>query len=141
MTDDSKQKDQATRAAVLTSIEDRSQDTAGTARVKGKVVIVTGVGPAAGIGAQAARLLAREGAAALYLLDVSKDLPAFAKSLQGTFPNTKVSTPSSCLPSSSLPPFPAPSSALSTSYELVRSQAWSETVAVRSGLGRGERSS
>lgn len=91
MTDDTKQKDAQTRAAVLASVEERTADTTGTGRVAGKVCIVTGVGPAAGIGAQAARLLAREGAAALYLLDVSRDLPAFAKSLQGTFPNTKVS--------------------------------------------------
>lgn len=98
MTDDSKQKDAATRAAVLESIEERTTSTTGTSRVAGKVCIVTGVGPAAGIGAQAARLLAREGAAALYLLDISKDLPGFAKELQGTFPNTKVST--RCSPSS-----------------------------------------
>lgn len=129
MTADSKQKDQATRAAVLTSVEERSQDTTGTGRVKGKVCIVTGVGPAAGIGAQAARLLAREGAAALYLLDVSKDLPAFAKSLQGTFPSTKVSR--SFILSSSLPPIsrlPTP-----TSSDVVRLQGQSGLVRERGG--------
>lgn len=93
MTDDSKQKDAQNRAAVLGDIGARSAETTGSNRVAGKVCIVTGVGPASGIGAQAARLLAKEGAEALYLLDLSKDLPGFAKELQGTFPNVKVSRP------------------------------------------------
>lgn len=95
MSDDDRSPEQIAAAAnrenVLERIEERSKPTTGHGRVAGKVCIVTGVGPAAGIGAQAARLLAREGAAALYLLDLSPDLPQYAAELQKAFPKTKVS--------------------------------------------------
>lgn len=74
----------------LDVVKARSTITTGAGRLTGKVAIVTGVGPAAGIGAQAARLFAREGVAALYLVDLFLDVLTFATALQSTFPGTRV---------------------------------------------------
>lgn len=80
----------STRTAVLGALRDKAAGTDGLGRLAGKVGVITGVGPAAGIGAQTARLFAREGASALYLVDVSKDLEPFAAALGKEFANTKV---------------------------------------------------
>lgn len=82
---------EATRLKVLDKVAGSAKRTEGTNRLAGKVGVITGVGPAAGIGTHAARLFAREGAAHLYLLDVSPDLPTFAESLAKQYPKTKVS--------------------------------------------------
>jgi NAD(P)-dependent dehydrogenase (short-subunit alcohol dehydrogenase family) len=79
----------ATRTAALAAAAERGGGE-GTGRMRGKVGIVTGVGPAAGIGTASARLYAREGAAALYLVDVSGALPAFATELAVKYPGTRV---------------------------------------------------
>jgi NAD(P)-dependent dehydrogenase (short-subunit alcohol dehydrogenase family) len=78
------------RTAVLDRIRQSSREDIGSGRVAHKVGIVTGVGPTSGIGTFASRLFAREGARALYLLDLSDALPGFAADLQKTFPGTKV---------------------------------------------------
>lgn len=80
----------AVRTAVLGKVAQSARETKGTGRVQGKVGIVTGVGPASGIGTYASRLFAREGAKALFLLDLSDALPGFAEELVQTYPNTKV---------------------------------------------------
>lgn len=79
-----------TRDAVLNQVQQRTESTEDRGRLAGKVGVITGVGPAAGIGSQTARVFAREGAEAIYLVDVSKDLPAFAEELGKTYPNVKV---------------------------------------------------
>ncbi|BEJ04366.1 hypothetical protein CcaverHIS641_0201830 [Cutaneotrichosporon cavernicola] len=81
---------QGVRTAVLDSIRQSSREDIGSGRVAHKVGIVTGVGPASGIGTFASRLFAREGARALYLLDLSDVLPDFASELAKTFPDTKI---------------------------------------------------
>ncbi|WOO82292.1 3-oxoacyl-[acyl-carrier-protein] reductase FabG [Vanrija pseudolonga] len=79
-----------TRAAVLSAVEARRDDrTAGT-RLAGKVGIITGVGPVNGIGTNAARLFAREQVAAVYFLDLSKELPALADLLRSEYPGVKI---------------------------------------------------
>lgn len=80
----------AVRTAVLDRIRQSTREDIGSGRVAGKVGIVTGVGPAQGIGTFASRMFAREGARALYLLDLSDALPGFAKELAKLFPETKV---------------------------------------------------
>jgi hypothetical protein len=85
-----------TKAAALDAATARGNGTKGRERVGGKVGIVTGVGPASGIGTKSARLYAREGAKALYLVDLSRDLPAFAAGLAKEFPGTKVGTICTC---------------------------------------------
>lgn len=79
-----------TRDTVLTNLQQRSAQTTGLGRMANKVGVITGVGPAAGIGSQTARVFAREGARAIYLVDVSKDLPGFAEELGKIYPKTKV---------------------------------------------------
>lgn len=74
----------------LDVIQARPAATAGNGRLTSKVAIVTGVGPGAGIGAQSARLFAREGLAALYLVDLSPDVASFSSVLQSTFTGTRV---------------------------------------------------
>lgn len=80
----------AVRTAVLDRIRQSTREDIGSGRVAGKVGIVTGVGPSTGIGTFASRLFAREGARALYLLDLSDALAGFASELSKTFPETKV---------------------------------------------------
>ncbi|KAL7418407.1 hypothetical protein Q5752_006865 [Cryptotrichosporon argae] len=79
------------RRQVLARLATDAKVTHGSGRLKGKVVIITGVGPDISIGAATARVFAREGAAHLYLLDYStQHLPVFAARLATDFPATKI---------------------------------------------------
>ncbi|WWD19604.1 hypothetical protein CI109_104066 [Kwoniella shandongensis] len=79
------------RKDVLNGVKTRAKATDGAGRLKGRVGVITGVGPELGIGTAAARLFAREGAAHIYLVDYDEGpIPAFLKSLEQSFPFTKV---------------------------------------------------
>ncbi|KAK4685711.1 hypothetical protein P7C73_g4435, partial [Tremellales sp. Uapishka_1] len=81
---------QKTRDQSLADAHRRAEGTGGSGKLTGKVGVITGVGPAIGIGAAAARLFAREGAKHLYLLDYSDaHLSTFTDSLRKTFPSVK----------------------------------------------------
>ncbi|KAL1412748.1 hypothetical protein Q8F55_000495 [Vanrija albida] len=78
------------RAAVLQQVEARRDERRPNgARLAAKVGIITGVGPVNGIGTNAARLFAREAVAAVYLLDLSGELPALADLLRSEYPSVK----------------------------------------------------
>ncbi|WVQ74182.1 hypothetical protein IAR50_003776 [Cryptococcus sp. DSM 104548] len=63
----------------------------GSGRLQGKVGAITGVGPDIGMGAAAAELFAREGAAHLYLIDYrDKDIESLLDHLELTYPSTRV---------------------------------------------------
>ncbi|ORX40557.1 hypothetical protein BD324DRAFT_611268 [Kockovaella imperatae] len=82
-----------TKAAVMQHLQRQADATSldDGARLKGKVGIITGAGHPKGIGYATARLMARQGANHLYLLDYIMDnLPSLAKDLQNAFPKTKV---------------------------------------------------
>lgn len=82
----------ATRKAALEALAIRIEDKSGAGKLKGKVGIVTGVGPPNGIGTATARLMAREGVKSLYLLDFDDThLGQLVSTLKADFPNTKVS--------------------------------------------------
>ncbi|WWC91683.1 uncharacterized protein L201_006629 [Kwoniella dendrophila CBS 6074] len=79
------------RKSALEGVKKRSEDTKSTNRVKGKVGIITGVGPETGIGTAAAKLFAREGAKHIYLVDYDDtSLPPLKKWLESTYSSTKV---------------------------------------------------
>ena len=98
-----------TRNQVLDQVTEKAQKKQVSKRMEGKVGIITGVGPEAGIGvgifvkswnelesvahsqSNAAKLMAREGARHLYLLDFSKQVESFSETLHKDFPGTKVS--------------------------------------------------
>lgn len=94
-----------TRSQVLERISNDMEKKQVGKRLAGKVGIITGVGPSTGIGVRqircpgtvranrqsnAARLMAREGARHLYLLDYSQQVEAFSKSLRQEYPDMKV---------------------------------------------------
>lgn len=94
-----------TRALALQDVQHRAEGTERGGRMRGKVGIITGVGPSTGIGVSytpqslfiadsqtaTAKLMAREGAKHLYLLDFDDThLKPFADSLQKQHPKTKV---------------------------------------------------
>ncbi|WVO14245.1 hypothetical protein L204_101877 [Cryptococcus depauperatus] len=63
----------------------------GSERLRGRVGIITGVGPELGIGTAAAKLFAREGTAHLYLLDFGdKQIESLLDYLKENYPETKV---------------------------------------------------
>ncbi|GAA5918955.1 hypothetical protein JCM6882_008647 [Rhodosporidiobolus microsporus] len=77
--------------ARLAQVQHHFESTQGSGRFKGKVGIVTGAGNERGIGRATVRLLAREGAKALYILDFDgSTLDAFAKELEGKYPGLSV---------------------------------------------------
>ncbi|GAA6038097.1 hypothetical protein JCM8097_007544 [Rhodosporidiobolus ruineniae] len=77
--------------ARLSQVKHHFSHTQGSGRFEGKVGIVTGAGSERGIGRATARLLAREGAKALYLLDFDgSTLDEFAKELEGKHEGLKV---------------------------------------------------
>lgn len=59
--------------ARLQGIADQFAQTKGAGRFAGKVAIITGAGSEKGIGKASVRLLAREGAKSLYVLDYDAD--------------------------------------------------------------------
>ncbi|KAL7418406.1 hypothetical protein Q5752_006864 [Cryptotrichosporon argae] len=80
-----------TRTKVLARIQADAADTKGCGRMIRKVGIITGVGIEISIGAATARLFAKEGAAHIYLVDISdKHLPALAERIAADFPQTKI---------------------------------------------------
>ncbi|GAA5955923.1 hypothetical protein JCM3765_000041 [Sporobolomyces pararoseus] len=75
----------------LNQVKTHFDNTKGTGRFGGKVAILTGVGSEKGIGRATARLLAREGAKHLYVLDFAADsLPSLKKELESAYPGLKV---------------------------------------------------
>ncbi|GAA5822221.1 hypothetical protein JCM11251_006266, partial [Rhodosporidiobolus azoricus] len=77
--------------ARLSQVKQHFEQTKGSGRVEGKVGIVTGAGREGGIGRATVRLLAREGAKALYILDFDgSTLQDFAKELALKYPGLKV---------------------------------------------------
>lgn len=96
------------RALALQDVHARAEATQGGGRMKGKVGIITGVGPSTGIGVSrfslidqnhiytyiqtaTAKLIAREGAKHLYLLDFDDThLKPLSQSLQKQYPDIKV---------------------------------------------------
>lgn len=80
-----------TRRDALAAVRRKVEESSGAGKMKGKVGIITGVGPISGIGTATARLMAREGAEHLFLLDYNKDqLNAFVEKLSKEFPKTKI---------------------------------------------------
>ncbi|GAA5856108.1 hypothetical protein JCM8547_002983 [Rhodosporidiobolus lusitaniae] len=78
--------------ARLAAVKHHFDSQAGSGRARGKVGIVTGAGSEKGIGRATARLLAREGAGALYILDFDgSTLGSFAKELEAKHPGLSVS--------------------------------------------------
>ncbi|GAA6016349.1 hypothetical protein JCM10207_003833 [Rhodosporidiobolus poonsookiae] len=76
----------------LEQVKHHFDATKGSGRFNGKVGIVTGAGSDRGIGRATARLLAREGAKALYLLDFDgSTLDTFARELESKHAGLKVS--------------------------------------------------
>ncbi|KAI9509716.1 sex determination protein tasselseed-2 [Russula earlei] len=72
----------------LSSIQSHLATTARTGKLKGKVVIITGVGSLKGIGRAAALLFAHEGAQHLYLLDFAgENLPNLKSTIEGRYPD------------------------------------------------------
>ncbi|GAA6063419.1 hypothetical protein JCM10212_002088 [Sporobolomyces blumeae] len=79
--------------ARLRLVKSHFDDAPTAGRFKGKVAILTGVGSEKGIGRATARLLAREGAKHLYVLDyAAESLPALKKELESEYSTLKVST-------------------------------------------------
>ncbi|WVR00191.1 hypothetical protein IAU59_007333 [Kwoniella sp. CBS 9459] len=82
---------QEVRKRVLSDVRQRAEITKGSGKLKGKVGVITGVGPSVGIGTAAAKLFAREGAKHLYLVDFDDTpIPALLKFLNDTYPKTKI---------------------------------------------------
>ncbi|KNX50067.2 2,4-dienoyl-CoA reductase [Cryptococcus deuterogattii R265] len=80
------------RGQVLDGVRARAQEIKReSARLKGKVGIITGVGPESGIGAAASKLFGKEGVEHLYLLDYNDEgLPKLVSYLKEHYPGTKV---------------------------------------------------
>ncbi|KAL0245724.1 hypothetical protein I308_104859 [Cryptococcus tetragattii IND107] len=80
------------RGQVLDGVRARAQEIKNeSGRLKGKVGIITGVGPEVGIGTAASKLFAKEGVEHLYLLDYNdEDLPKLVSYLVEHYPGTKV---------------------------------------------------
>merc|ERR1712032_1000758 len=77
----------------MEGLQERVQSKAGGGKLKGKVGIITGMGPSTGIGTATAKIMAREGAKALYLLDFDDThLKPLAEQLRKDFPSTKFTT-------------------------------------------------
>ncbi|OWZ67385.1 hypothetical protein AYX15_01530 [Cryptococcus neoformans] len=80
------------RGQVLDGVRARAEEPQRTSeRLRGKVGIITGVGPETGIGTAASKLFAREGVEHLYLLDYNdKGLSELVSYLKEHYPGTKV---------------------------------------------------
>nr|XP_019044146.1 2,4-dienoyl-CoA reductase [Kwoniella bestiolae CBS 10118]OCF23076.1 2,4-dienoyl-CoA reductase [Kwoniella bestiolae CBS 10118] len=79
------------RKNALQGVRSRAESTVGSGKLKGKVGVITGVGPESGIGTAAAKLFAREGAKHIYLGDYDDTaLPNLKKWLESTYPPTKI---------------------------------------------------
>ncbi|WVR07689.1 hypothetical protein IAU60_004731 [Kwoniella sp. DSM 27419] len=79
------------RAHALADVRRRAESTGGSGKLRGKVGVITGVGPETGIGTAAAKQFAREGAAHIYLVDYDdRAVPSLVKMLNTTYPKTKV---------------------------------------------------
>ncbi|WRT70244.1 uncharacterized protein IL334_007239 [Kwoniella shivajii] len=79
------------RKSTFQGIKNRFENTTGNERLKGKVGVITGVGPETGIGTAAAKLFARAGAKHIYMVDYDDQaLPALKKWLETTYPSTKI---------------------------------------------------
>ncbi|AAW45589.1 hypothetical protein CNBH3520 [Cryptococcus deneoformans B-3501A] len=80
------------RGQVLEGVRARAQEPQKKSdRLRGKVGIITGVGPETGIGTAASKLFAKEGIEHLYLLDYNdKGLPELVSYLKEHYPRTKV---------------------------------------------------
>ncbi|GAA5853801.1 hypothetical protein JCM3766R1_002119 [Sporobolomyces carnicolor] len=75
----------------LNQVKTHFDQTRGSSRFGGKVAILTGVGSEKGIGRATARLLAREGAKHLYVLDfAAESLPRLKQELESAYPKLKV---------------------------------------------------
>ncbi|WWC64607.1 uncharacterized protein I303_107218 [Kwoniella dejecticola CBS 10117] len=79
------------RRSALEGVKQRAESTKGGGRLRGKVGVITGVGPESGIGTAAAKIFAREGAKHLYLVDYDDTaLPNLKKWLETTYPSTRI---------------------------------------------------
>ncbi|KAK4051775.1 hypothetical protein OIO90_004599 [Microbotryomycetes sp. JL221] len=75
----------------LNAIQQQFDSQVSSARFKGRVAILTGVGSLKGIGRATAKILAREGAKHLYVMDFNADsLPALKKELESKYSGLKV---------------------------------------------------
>ncbi|KAM0789973.1 hypothetical protein ACM66B_005306 [Microbotryomycetes sp. NB124-2] len=75
----------------LNQIQQQFESQKSANRFNGKVAILTGVGSLKGIGRATARVLAREGAKHLYVMDFNAEsLPALKQELEGKYPGIKV---------------------------------------------------
>ncbi|BGP17923.1 hypothetical protein JCM10213_003931 [Rhodosporidiobolus nylandii] len=77
----------------LSQVKAHFEQTKGSGRFQTRVAVITGAGSERGIGRATAKLLAREGAKALYLLDFDASLlPDFCRALSSQYPSLSVSS-------------------------------------------------